>query len=584
MNDAELVKSKLDIVDIVAGYVELKKAGKDYRSRSPFREERTPSFFVSPDKQIWHDFGANEGGDMISFVMRAEGLSFPEALEMLATRAGVTLSSQPKRTGPDKQRLYLAMESAVKFYHLKLSRTPKALSYIKDQRGLTADTIRAFSIGYAPDDWSEFTDYALKQGFTMKELVSVGLSGQKAGRDTGYDLFRDRIMFPVYDTQGRPVGFSGRLLDTDAKAAKYINSPDTPIYHKARAIFGLKQAKASIRELNQVVVVEGHLDVISLWQHGQQNVVAVSGTALSTDQLIALGRMAATVKLCFDQDEAGIKATQRAIEIGSDLEARLEVISFKAAKDPDELIRSDPSSWKTAVDKSEYAIDYLVHFASEQFSVGSGEGNKQFTRFLLPTLTRLKDRVEQSHYMTQVAHIVGVQPEMLRETIEGQASTKSKSSTEVTQANLAPMKSMGTRQEQLEAMLMEMVVAYPDTRVALDDVAAEDFTELNSGLVALLKKQRDASLDQIINVLPDQEERVKMLSLRGEHEYSHFSEHERGLEAFTQSHTVQKHIYSLKKRALSRQLALAEQQRDDTAATRLLTEYQKLLEAESAFL
>ena len=263
MNDAELVKSKIDIVDVIGGYIELKKAGKDYKARSPFRDEKTPSFFVSPDKQIWHDFGASEGGDVISFVMRVEGISFPEALEMLAQRAGVTLSKQARAPRDDRTRLYELVELAVKYYHLQLSQSKPALAYTKDKRGIKAEAIKAYTLGYAPEDWSSFTEYAVKRGYSLQELKQAGLSSQKAGRTSGFDVFRDRIMFPVYDARGRAVGFSGRLLG-EAKAAKYINSPDTPIYHKTSAIFGLKQAKKAIRTKDEVIIVEGHLDVIRI--------------------------------------------------------------------------------------------------------------------------------------------------------------------------------------------------------------------------------------------------------------------------------------------------------------------------------
>ncbi len=590
MNDAELVKSKIDIVEIVGGYVELKKAGKDYKARSPFRDEKTASFFVSPDKQIWHDFGASEGGDVISFVMRAEGISFPEALEMLAQRAGVTLSKQSRAPRDDRSRLYELVELAVKFYHLQLSQSPSALAYIKDQRGIKAEAIKAFTLGYASEEWSSLTDYAMKRGYTLDELKLAGLSTQKAGRKSGYDVFRDRIMFPVYDARGRAVGFSGRLLG-DAKAAKYINSSDTPIYHKTTAIFGLKQAKKSIRTKDEVIIVEGHLDVLSVWQAGYEQVVAVSGTALTQEQLVSLSRMANKVKLCFDQDEAGIKATQRALELGASLPIRLEVIRFDQAKDPDELIKQDPKLWVVAYEQAAYVVDYIISYAASQHDLSSGDGKKKFVGFVLPVIARLHDSVERDHYIRQIASMVAVDAQLLREQIHKQGHKNTQSNKQIVQQNddqtpsvQASKATKRTRQEQFEDMLMEMVLAFADTRMVLQDLNISDVSDTNKELVKILIERPEMTEKQILKSLPEQADRVKMLSLRGEHEYSHLSEHERGLEAFTQVHTVQKHIFILKKRELSRQLAVAEQQGNMPAANELLKAYQRLLEDESTYL
>lgn len=581
MNDAELVKSRLDIVEVIAGYVELKKAGKDYRGLSPFRQEKTPSFFVSPEKQIWHDFGSSEGGDIISFVMRMEGLSFPETLEMLADRAGVKLSKRPTGSHDNKTRLFAAVDLAVRFYHYQLSKAPKALTYVRDKRALASATIKEFKIGYAPDDWSAFTNYALGKDFTLEELTKAGLSGKRQQGNGGYDVFRDRIMFPIYDMQGRAVGFSGRLLEDKERTAKYINTPDTPIYHKSRAIFGLRQAKNAIRESGSVVLVEGNIDVATLWQHGQQNTVAVSGTAFTAEQLTILSRLADRLLLCFDQDEAGVKATQRAIELSQSASTRLEVITYEGAKDPDELIRQGTEHWTKALNQAQYAVDYLFDYAVKKFGTRSAPAKKQLTQFLLPTIRNLSDRIELEHYVTRLAQLVDVEPAIIRQAGERQSKI-----TRSTEKNTSSVQKLATtpvakpsRQIQLEEMLLEFVLANESFRAALSDLDLPEISDENRGLFEVLVKQPDSTLAELTKILPPQAERVKILALRGDHEYSHLSEHEKGLEAFTQVHNLQKHILRLKKSRLTREIRQAETAGDTRLAAQKLQAYQALATA-----
>jgi DNA primase len=584
MNDAELVKSRLDIVEIISGYVELKKAGKDFKGNSPFRTERTPSFFVSPDKQIWHDFGDNEGGDVISFIMRMEGMTFPEALEMLADRAGVTLSRSGRPEDSSKKlRLYELVDLAMKFYHLQLSKHAPALKYVRETRGLTTESIKRYKLGYAPDGWSAFLDYAQSKKFTFDELHSAGLAGRREKGSGGYDLFRDRIMFPVFDQQGRVIGFSGRLLTDGQKAAKYINSPETPIYHKSVAIFGLHQAKQAMRKEKEIVIVEGHLDVISLSQRGLEQVVAVSGTALTSEQLVILSRQADVIKLCFDNDEAGRKAAEKAITMGLNLSSRVEVVSYDEAKDPDEMARLHPKAWKKALDHSTYALDYILTLYTGQADLSSGPAKKRLVAQIIPFLKLITDKVEQEHYLTKLSGLVGVETSLLRETLSREPRKTAPSNTKVEQP-VAPKKVVTGRQEQFEEMLLELLLAYPATRIVLDDIDPADMTDTNREFFRVLKKHPKYTVKQLSKTLSTDSERVNILTLRGEHEYSSLNEHELGLEAFTQVHTVQKHIYSVKKRALSRRIAAAEQAGDFDQASDLLRQYQALVVGEGSAL
>lgn len=581
MNDVEEVKQRLDIVEVVAGYVELKKAGKDYRGISPFRSEKTPSFFVSPDKQIWHDFGANEGGDVISFVMRAEGFSFPEALEMLAARAGVELKPRGQGMGGEKKgRLFAAVELATKYYHYQLSRHKLALAYLKEKRALTAETIKAFRLGYAPEGWTGFVDYATKRGFSLDELIKAGLAGKSSRSSGGYDVFRDRVMFPVMDAQARPVGFSGRVLDSNQKTAKYVNTTDTPIYHKSKVLYGLSQAKDAIREQDAVIVVEGNVDVVILWQHGQKNVVAASGTAFTIDQIKALGRLASKVKLCFDQDAAGLQATLRAIELGQEANVRIEVISIEGAKDPDELLRKEPDKWHKHVGSSQYAIDYLFDYATKTIGVGAGPAKKATTQFLVPVLRKIYDRIELEHYTTRLSQLVQVDATVIRSLVEQKTASKNLHKKVVQEPNKPTPKTATkrlTRGARLEEIFLELLIAYPATRMALEDLELDEISDENRDLFAYLAHHPRVGESGLAKALPDLGDRVKMLGLRGNHEYSEMTEHERGLEAFTQVHNLLKHTYEQKKRQLQREIAQAEAQGDTELAAKKLHHYQAVM-------
>lgn len=581
MNDVEEVKQRLDIVEVIAGYMELKKAGKDYRGISPFRTEKTPSFFVSPDKQIWHDFGANEGGDVISFVMRAEGLSFLEALEMLAVRAGVELKSRGSGVGAEKKaRLFAAMELAVKYYHYQLARSELALDYLKKTRSLSLDTIKTFHLGYAPAGWTGFTEYATKQGFSLDELIKAGLVAKSNRARGGYDIFRDRVMFPVFDTQARPVGFSGRILDSDQKVAKYVNTPDTLIYHKSKVLYGLAQAKDAIREQDEVIVVEGNVDVVILWQYGQKNVVAASGTAFTIDQIKMLGRLAAKVKLCFDQDKAGLQATLRAIELGQAANVRVEIISITGAKDPDELLHQDPDKWQEYVQNAQYAIDYLFDYATQTMGIDSGPAKKATTKFLIPVLRKIYDRIELEHYIARLSQLVQVDEVVVRGLVDQKESTKNMNTKIIQDRDNVVPKTITkrlTRSARLEEIFLELLIAYPNARIALEDLSLDNVSAENKPLFAYLAQHPRVEGLGISRALPEMADRVKMLELRGSHEYSEMTEYERGFEAFTQVHNLLKHTYIQQKRQLQREIAQAEAQGKIELAAQKLHQYQDIM-------
>ena len=408
MDAVEDVKSRLAIEDVVGEYVQLKRAGRNFRGLSPFSSEKTPSFMVSPEKQIWHDFSSGKGGDIFSFVMEMEGLDFKDTLEVLARKAGVDLAQYGGNRSSNagkKERLYQALELATKFYQTQLKQNQTALTYLLKTRSFTKEIVLAFQLGYSPNNGTALMQFLTKRGFTRTELQQAGLITR------GYrpsDMFRERIMIPLADSQGRIIGFTARLLSDSANMPKYLNTPQTLLYDKSRHIFGLHLAKEAIRKSNYAVMVEGNLDVIASHMIGVNQVVATAGTALTEQQLKFLANLTQDIRLAFDQDNAGQKATERAIPIASKVGINLNVVTIPTGKDPDELIKTNPQAWREAIETYVYAVDWLISVYSKQLDLNQATGKKRFSDIVLPIITNLHDPVELDHYISELAGLLQV--------------------------------------------------------------------------------------------------------------------------------------------------------------------------------
>lgn len=417
MDAVEDVKSRLNIEDVIGEYVQLKRAGRNFKGLSPFTSEKSPSFVVSPEKQIWHDFSSGKGGSMFSFVMEMEGLDFRGALELLARKAGVDLEQYQGRRGNDysklKDRLYEALELAAKFYQVQFSKHKPAYEYVLGKRAFSKETALEWRLGYSPDNdnggGTALIDFLRARKFTDDEIKKAGLSSQRQYGNRGMgDMFRGRIMVPLQDPQGRVIGFTARLLKDNPKAPKYINTPQTLLYDKSRHVYGLHLAKEAIRKSKYVVLVEGNLDVIASHQAGVRQVVATAGTALTEQNLKALSRFTDDIRLCFDADRAGVEATERAIPIASKVGVTLSIISIPSGKDPDELIKQDKAIWEQIIAQHLYALDWLMERYKAILDLNSAVGKRQFSDILLPIVRRLNDSVEQDHYMNKIAETLGV--------------------------------------------------------------------------------------------------------------------------------------------------------------------------------
>jgi len=418
MTDTELIKQKIDIIDLISEYVSLKKTGANFKGLCPFHNEKTPSFTVSPERQIWHCFGGcQDGGDIFKFVMRAESFEFPEALKMLAQRAGVTLSSfQQTKTGEIKDRIHAANSLASEYYQFILTSHPigkPAKDYLSNRK-INDSSIKLFALGYAPNSWDSLINFMTKKGFTFAELEIAGLVS-KSTSGKYFDRFRGRLMFTLADQHKNIVGFAGRSLNPDVKEAKYINTAETQVYIKGNVLYGLNVTKDEIKKSNSAVVVEGEIDLIQSYQSGIRNIVAIKGSALTEGQVQLLKRYTQNISLALDSDFAGDAAAHRGILIADSAGFDIKVIVFHEAKDPDELIKLDPSLWRKAVEKAAPFYDFIIDSALEKYDVKTAFGAKSIVADTAKFLQPIENSVVKNHYLKKLAEKLGIPVEILED-------------------------------------------------------------------------------------------------------------------------------------------------------------------------
>lgn len=481
MDAKEDIRERLAIEDVIGEYVQLKRAGRTWKGLSPFGNEKTPSFVVSPDKQIWHDFSSGRGGDIFAFIMEMEGLDFKGALEVLARRAGIDLEQYRQTTGSgpsgkSKERLYDANELAAKFYQAHFTKNETALDYVLKKRQFSKETALEWRLGYSPNTGSALVDFLKGKGFSEQEITLAGLTS-KSYRGGVQDMFRGRLQIPLCDAQGRVIGFTARLLVDDPKAPKYINTPSTPIYDKSRHVFGLHLAKEAIRKTKFVVLAEGNLDVIASHQASVRQVVATAGTALTEPHLKALSRLTGDIRLCFDADKAGVAATERAIPVASKVGVNLQIITIPSGKDPDELIKQDVKLWHEIIEKPLYAVDWLIDRYTETLDLDTATGKRQLSDVVLKVVRQLPDSVEQDHYVGRLAGLLRVSADALREKLRQTAAEPTTVRRHVQQAQ--PTQAQQVRQEKLrlEERLMALTLLVPrlrDVLYALDPAMFDD--------------------------------------------------------------------------------------------------------------
>ncbi len=409
MNDRFLedLKNRIDIVEIVRKYAELKKSGKNYMCRSPFRNERTPSFCVSPDKQFWYDFGTSEGGDVISFLEKIENFSFTEAVEHLADMAGMEVPQKlDKKTisREKKASIYDLHRQAALFFGKELQKNTQAQTYLKN-RGISMKTMVEWQLGYGGDQLDGLTKFLLNKGFSPEKIAESGVAFERDfGNKTMMDRFRKRLIIPIFEARnGEIIAFTGRDLSGEKKVAKYVNSPENPVYHKSSTLFGLHRAKKKIREKDAVILVEGNFDVISMHAVGLTNCVATCGTSLTEDHLRVLRRMTKNIILAFDSDLAGKKATLRAVEMCLKMELNPRIVEIVGGKDLDEMLQKDENSAKLAVRNAQKALDFLFDKFGKKNLDGSIDGETKFLDSFFFFLKLVKRPIEVDDFIDKIS-------------------------------------------------------------------------------------------------------------------------------------------------------------------------------------
>ncbi len=422
-SSVDQIKSKIDIVSLVGSYIKLDKAGANWKGRCPFHNEKTPSFFVSPDRGNYYCFGCHAKGDIFTFVQEFEGLDFVGSLKVLAEKAGVTLDHFNREEKTEKDRLFSVLEQALFFFEKQLSENSQALDYLHS-RGVNDSTIKNFRIGFAPNDWRELHDFLLSKGVSKKDMLAVGVIKGKEVEATSshdqvtyYDTFRGRIMFPINDSSGRVVGFSGRILVADDKSPKYLNSPETQLFNKSEILFGLDKAKKDIRIKDYSILVEGQMDLIMLHQVGITNTVASSGTALSAEHLIKLRRLSNRIIMSYDGDSAGFAASDRSGKLALSLGMDLKVAQMPEGKDPADLAKEDLEELKNCLKRSKHIIDFYVDTLLSR-GMDPRLLGKEIQKNVLPYVALLTSNIEKSHFIKSIAQKTFIKEDALWEDLK----------------------------------------------------------------------------------------------------------------------------------------------------------------------
>jgi len=422
-NNVEEVKARLNIVDIVSEHVRLTKAGANWKGLCPFHHEKSPSFMVNEEKQIFHCFGCGKGGDVLTFVQEIESLEFREVLKMLAERAGVQLEQYESQDSGNKKRILAALELATKFYETQLWKgvgKDKILQYLR-KRGLADESIQKFRLGYAPSGWSNILKFLTDRGFTLDEINKTGLLVEKANEAKSYkpeasyyDRFRDRIIFPIQDAFGNVVGFSARVAPGgDESQAKYVNTPETLVYHKSKILYGINQAKQEIKNKNYALLVEGNMDVIASSQAGIQNVVAISGTALTPDQISILKRYTDNIAMLFDMDSAGQQAAQKSADLCFEKEMNVKIVALTDGKDAADVVQKDPKLLIKSLKESVSAMEYFFKNILDKYDRKTVEGKNNIAKKVLEHVAHIENKIEKVSWVKKIAHELDVEESVI---------------------------------------------------------------------------------------------------------------------------------------------------------------------------
>jgi DNA primase len=491
MGQSEEIKSKLDIVEVIREYVPVKAVGANFQALCPFHNEKSPSFVISPDKQIWHCFGCGRGGDVFAFVMEKEGLGFMETLRLLAPKAGVVLKYENQQEYSQRNRLLDILELTGKYYaHVLGAPLGKTARDYLLQRELAEDTIQDWQLGYSPDSWDSLYKFLQARPlsgkkYTDEEIFLAGLIIKKNSDNGGwrgyYDRFRDRIMFPIWDVNNNIIAFTARVnpaKEQTEKMGKYINSPQTKVYDKSRVLFALNKAKTAIRQADLAIVVEGQMDAISCHQHGFKNVVASSGTALTAEQVALLKRFTNNVALLFDMDAAGQLAADRGIKEVLAQEMNLKIIVLPSGKDPDECLRHNPEDFRQAVAQAKLMLDYYFEKISAGLDLEELDNKRAVRDQMFIMIDLVTNKSEQGYWLKKISEELGFFEDDIREEF---LKWQGKNSVVHNREKVAQPAATDTplpesrREEKLAELLLALLIKFPEfINYSINNLEPED--------------------------------------------------------------------------------------------------------------
>ncbi|WP_121667206.1 DNA primase [Mesonia aquimarina] len=487
------------VEEVIGDFVQLKKSGSNYKGLSPFSDERTPSFMVSPAKQIWKDFSSGKGGNVVAFVMEHEHFSYPEAIKYLAKKYGIEIeetqqTDEEKQQADERESMFLVSEFAKDFFKRMLHKTDQGkaigLSYFKE-RGFTAETIQKFELGYSPDTWDALTAEALKKSYKLDYLEKTGLSIVKGEKQ--FDRFKGRVIFPIQSMSGRTLGFGGRILTNDKKAAKYLNSPESDIYHKSKVLYGIYFAKQAIAKEDACYLVEGYTDVIQLHQSGIENVVSSSGTALTTDQIRLIRRLTPNITILFDGDPAGLRASLRGVDLILEQGMNVKVCTFPEGEDPDSFAKKNTQE-DIAAYINQQAKDVISFKASLLVDEAKNDPIKkaEAIRDMVSSIAKVPDNIQQEIYLQECARIMDISENVLYSSLAQLSAKNQRDQSKKSRQNTKPLQKVGEQQNQetrpkvnqqfqLERSIISLLLRYGN-----EEDEFEDF---------VLKADQDGNLD-----------------------------------------------------------------------------------------
>jgi len=507
------IRNRLEIVELISEYVSLKPSGKGYKGLCPFHQEKTPSFMVDSERQIFHCFGCGEGGNIFTFIMKMEKVKFPEAVKILADKAGIalpTFENQNIKIAPDRELIFRLNEIAADYYHKNLfSAQGKSAQQYLLKRNFTKEVIKKFQLGYALPGYEHLMSILLAKKIPLSDLFKAGLVVKSSKSGKTMDYFRNRIIFPIFNLQGNIIAFGGRVLDD--KLPKYINSPETAVYSKAKHLYGLFQAKKSIRQKNQVIIVEGYTDVLMAHQYGFENVVASLGTALTSQQIDLVKRYADEVLVAFDSDTAGKIATLRSLNMIKKAVRKVRIISLPLDSDPaDVLLKEGKNYFSNLLDKALPLIDYKVKVLTEQYNASTSAGKISIIRELFPDLSSVTSEVELQTEVKKIAEKLDLAEESILNDLNRYkkgnrvllTSILTDTSSESTHINAEKILigSMLQKRDNIEKIFSELQV---------EDFSVQEHREIVSIIMDLFKDGEKVSLQKVMDELED----PKMISL-----------------------------------------------------------------------